>query len=253
MTGDVDKLRMLARTAVDEPVRITENGRDVMLALADEIERLRKQSTATAPNESSGGVDDLAAMLTGGDGIPGASGSVSKSAKNASQSTAKKSLEPLPPAGESRIVDPNAVPLSDPFANCRGVSDSSAEIEISPEWLIARLQAKRVPSKNPNNANDHYVRDYHRETDNMTLVFAPMGHLWMASMETDYRGTRYTGPVDLPPARWQIGPVKYTRDVERILMGLQIEPAKPKFVLPSDGGPAERVSPYVEQVALEGW
>jgi hypothetical protein len=272
LISDVDKLRMLAKFAVNEPVRLTEQGRDVMIALADEVERLRQREDeamlaakerALASGRKGGSVgssgftddvDDLVALLSGG---------VGENVVDKKTTSASKTAKPSLPAGQQSKVessladselDPKrAVPQSDPFGDHPRLADSSKPLEITPEWLVARLMAKQVPSPSPHNPADHFVRDYHRATEMVTLVLAPTGHLWLVALEIEYKGDKKSGVVNIPPARWQIGPVKYTRDIERVLVALQLEPAKPKFVLPVDGGVAERVSEFVEEVALAGW
>lgn len=270
LISDVDKLRMLAKFAVNEPVRLTEQGRDVMIALADEVERLRqreeesrlaakeralaserKGGSGEAAEDSGDEVDDLAALLGGGFGSGGGNEAAKKTAKPSlpagQQSKTESSLS------NSELDPKTATPQSDPFGDNPRLADSSKPLGITPEWLIARLMAKQIPSPSPHNPADHFVRDYHRATEMVTLVLAPTGHLWLVALEIEYKGDKKSGVVNIPPARWQIGPVKYTRDIERILVALQLEPAKPKFVLPGDGGVAERVSEFVEEVALAGW
>lgn len=206
--SDVEKLRLFARAAAEEPVTVSENGRDELLKLADDVERLRKKEA-----------EELQKYF-----MESMAGDCGEAPEKAAQ--AKQQKHSSSPAGQ------------DSFASQLG--QNRPQLPITADYLIRRLQAKRIPSPTIHNELDHYYREFHKGTDMISLTFGPTGGedgpFWLVTLQIEFRGSKS------PPAKWQVGVMRWIRDVEILMTGLQVEPPKPVFELPA-GGEAAVLAP----------
>lgn len=194
--SDVDKLRLFAKAAAEEPVTVSEQGRDELLKLADDVDRLRKKEAEELQKY-------FAESMAGDCG-----GAPEKATQD------KQQKPPFSPAGQ--------------------------QLPITVDYLVRRLQAKRIPSPTIHNELDHYYREFHKGTDMVSMTFGPTGGedgpYWLVTLQIEFRGSK------IPPAKWQVGVMKWVRDVEILMTGLQVEPPKPVFELPA-GGEAAKLAP----------
>ena len=194
--SDVEKLRLFAKAAAEEPVTVSEQGRDELLKLADDIERLRKKEAEELQKYF------MESMVGDCGGAP------------EKETQGKQPKIPSYPAGQ--------------------------QLPITVDYLIRRLQAKRIPSPTIHNELDHYYREFHKGTDMVSMTFGPTGGedgpFWLVTLQIEFRGSKS------PPAKWQVGVMKRVRDVEILMAGLQVEPPKPVFELPV-GGEAAKLAP----------
>ena len=209
--SDVEKLRLFANAAAEEPVTVSEQGRDELLKLADDVERLRKKEA-----------EELQKFF-----VESMAGDCGEPAKRDTQ--AQQFKQPNPPSSPAG---------QDSFASQLG--QNRPQLPITADYLIRRLQAKRIPSPTIHNELDHYYREFHKGTDMISLTFGPTGGedgpFWLVTLQIEFRGSK------TPPAKWQVGVMKWIRDVEILMTGLQVEPPKPVFELPA-GGEAAKLAP----------
>ena len=214
--SDVEKLRLFAKAAAEEPVTVSENGRDELLKLADDVERLRKKEA-----------EELQKYF-----MESMAGDCGEPASNATQSSQQK--QPPSPAGQQSTSPAG----QGSFASQLG--QNRPQLPITADYLIRRLQAKRIPSPTIHNELDHYYREFHKGTDMISLTFGPTGGedgpFWLVTLQIEFRGSKS------PPAKWQVGVMRWIRDVEILMTGLQVEPPKPVFELPA-GGEAAALAP----------
>ncbi len=207
--SDVEKLRLFAKAAAEEPVTVSEQGRDELLKLADDVDRLRKKEA-----------EELQKFF-----VESMAGDCGEPANNATQSSQQK--QPSSPAGQQSTSPAG----QDAFASQLG--QNRPQLPITADYLIRRLQAKRTPSPTVHNELDHYYREFHKGTDMISLTFGPTGGedgpFWLVTLQIEFRGSKS------PPAKWQVGVMRWIRDVEILMTGLQIEPPKPVFELPAGG------------------
>jgi hypothetical protein len=203
--SDVEKLRLFAKAAAEEPVTVSEQGRDELLKLADDVDRLRKKEA-----------EELQKYF-----VESMAGDCGVAPEKATQD--KQSKLPSSPAGQ------------DSFSSQLG--QNRPQLPITADYLIRRLQAKRIPSPTVHNELDHYYREFHKGTDMISLTFGPTGGedgpFWLVTLQIEFRGSKS------PPAKWQVGVMKWVRDVEILMAGLQVEPPKPVFELPAEGEAAK--------------
>ena len=211
--SDVEKLRLFAKAAAEEPVTVSEQGRDELLKLADDVDRLRKKES-----------EELQRFF-----VESMAGDCGEAPEKAAQD--KQQKLPSSPAGQQ----PSSPAGQDSFASQLG--QNRPQLPITADYLIRRLQAKRIPSPTIHNELDHYYREFHKGTDMISLTFGPTGGedgpFWLVTLQIEFRGSKS------PPAKWQVGVMKWVRDVEILMAGLQVEPPKPVFELPAEGEAAK--------------
>ena len=180
--SDVEKLRLFANAAAEEPVTVSEQGRDELLKLADDVERLRKKEA-----------EELQKFF-----VESMAGDCGEPAKCDAQ------LQQLQPPNP-----PSSPAGQDSFASQLG--QNRPQLPITVDYLIRRLQAKRIPSPTIHNELDHYYREFHKGTDMISLTFGPTGGedgpFWLVTLQIEFRGSK------TPPAKWQVGVMKWIRDV----------------------------------------